>query len=58
MPLKIRPVRMKRSIYLRVPSDIADLVEIDSDTEISLRIEEKDDRFLLIYSVEKARTGE
>ena len=54
MPLRIRPVRLKQSIYLRVPNDIADLIEINPETEVTLRIKEQDDQFLLIYSARKS----
>ncbi len=53
MTLKIRPVKLKQSVYVRVPNDIADLIGIDSDTEITLNLEEQVERFLLIYSVTK-----
>jgi len=51
--LSIRPVRLNRSIYLRVPNDIADLIEIDHQAGVTLAFEEQADRFLLIYSVQK-----
>ncbi len=53
MTLKIRPVKLKQSVYIRVPNDIADLIGIDSDTEVTLNLEEQEERFLLIYSVKK-----
>jgi len=54
LPLRIRPMKLKRSIYLLVPSSIADLIDIDPEAEITLRIEEKDHRFLLIYDLRKS----
>lgn len=56
MPLRIKPVRLKQSIYLRIPNDIADLIEVDPDDEITMRIDEQDERFLLIYSVKKSNS--
>jgi hypothetical protein len=53
MPLAIRPVRLNKSIYVRVPSNIADLVDLDQQTRVTLSFERKDDLFLLIYSVKK-----
>jgi hypothetical protein len=53
MTLIIKPVRLKQSIYFRVPSDIADLIGIDADAGVTLSLEEQDERFLLIYSVRK-----
>jgi hypothetical protein len=53
MTLKIRPVKLKQSIYFRVPSDIADLIGLDSNADVTLTLREQDSRFLLIYSVNK-----
>jgi hypothetical protein len=57
MPLKIRPVRLKQSIYFRVPSDIADLIGIDPEEQVILKLEEQNDQYLLIYSVKKPPTS-
>lgn len=57
MTLKIRPVRLKQSIYFRVPIDIADLIGLDPNAEVTLNLEERDDQFLLIYSVGKGPTA-
>jgi hypothetical protein len=54
--LSIRPVKLNKSIYLRVPSDIADLIDMDQHGEVTLSFEQQDDRFLLIYSVRKHAT--
>ncbi|HXZ90056.1 MAG TPA: hypothetical protein VEG61_03240 [Candidatus Dormibacteraeota bacterium] len=54
MTLRIKPVRLNQTIYFRVPNDIADLVGLDSNAEVTLNIEEQDDRFLLKYNVTKA----
>lgn len=54
MTLRIRPVKLKQSIYLRVPSDIANLIGMDSEAEVTLTIEEQNHQFLLVYSVRKA----
>ena len=53
MTLSIRPVRLNKSIYLRVPNDIADLIEIGHQPGVTLTFEEQPDRFLLVYSVQK-----
>jgi hypothetical protein len=53
MTLRIRPVKLKQSIYLRVPSDIANLIGMDSEAEVTLTIEEQNHQFLLVYSVRK-----
>jgi hypothetical protein len=54
MTLRIKPVKLNQTIYFRVPNDIADLVGIDSNAEVTLNIEEYTDRFLLKYSVTKS----
>jgi len=54
LPLRIKPVKVKQSVYLRVPNDIADWIGIDPDAEITLNIEQKGEGFLLLYSVRKS----
>lgn len=58
MTLKIRPVKLKQSIYFRVPSDIADLIGLDPNADVTLTLREQDSRFLLIYSVNKLANAE
>ncbi len=53
MTLTINPVKLKRSIYFRVPIDIADLVGVQPESEVTLTLEERKDDFLLIYRVRK-----
>ena len=53
MTLSIRPVRLKRSVYFRVPNDIVDLISLEDDSKVTLALEEKSDRHLLVYSVIK-----
>ena len=53
MALKIKPVRLGQSVYFRVPNDIADLIGMQSDADVTLNLHEHDDRFLLDYSVAK-----
>lgn|GEM_PF-3641643 len=53
LPLRIKPVQLRGSVYFRVPNDIADLVEIQKETDVTLRLEELNDRFLLVYSIRK-----
>jgi len=51
--LSIRPIRLNKSVYFRVPSDIVDLIGLKDNSQVALTLEEKDDRHLLIYSVVK-----
>jgi hypothetical protein len=55
LPLRIKPVFLKQSVYFRVPSTIAGLIEGGPDSQVTLRIKEQDEQFLLIYSVEKSQ---
>jgi len=55
LTLSIRPVRLKKSIYFRVPSDIVDLIGLEDNSQVALTLEEEDDRHLLIYSVIKPK---
>ncbi len=55
MVLKIKPVRLGQSVYFRVPNDIADLIGISLDADVTLSLREQDDKFLLAYSVVKAQ---
>jgi hypothetical protein len=55
MTLKIRPVKLKQSIYLRVPSNIADLIGMDGNADVTMTLGEQDDQFILIYSVAKSK---
>ena len=58
LTLQIRPVRLNKSVYFRVPSDIADLIGLEDDSRVSLTIDERSDRHLLIYSMLKTKQAE
>jgi len=58
MTLSIRPVRLNKSVYFRVPNDIADLIGLEDDSQVTLTLEERNDRHLLMYCVLKARQPE
>jgi len=53
MTLSIRPIRLKRSVYFRVPNDIVDLINLEDDSQVTLTLEQENDRYLLVYSVLK-----
>jgi hypothetical protein len=53
MALKIRPIKVKQSVYFRVPNDIADLIGIERDSDVSLNLEETREEHLLVYRVKK-----
>jgi antitoxin component of MazEF toxin-antitoxin module len=53
MTLSIRPIRLKKSVYFRVPNDIVDLIGLEDDSQVTLTLQEKNDCHLLVYSVLK-----
>ena len=57
LTLSIRPVKLNKSVYFRVPSDIVDLIGLENDSQVTLTIDEKNDRHLLIYSILKKQIG-
>lgn len=55
MTLRIKPVKLRQTVYFRVPNDIADLIGIDPEAEVTLNLEEHENEFLLKYTVTKPR---
>ncbi len=55
MPLLIRPVKMNKSIYVRVPNDIAHIIGLDNQVEMSFSFEDIGTELRLIYSLNKSR---
>ena len=55
LTLRIKPIRLRQTVYFRVPNDIVDLIGIDTDAEVTLNLEEHEDEFLLKYAVMKPR---
>jgi hypothetical protein len=58
MTLKIKPVQLNKSIYVRVPNDIADLIGIDKDAELALTLETTGNEVSLVYSVKRSKAIE
>jgi len=58
LTLSIRPIRLKKSIYFRVPNDIVDLISLEDNSQVTLSLEERNDRHLLVYSVLKTTPSE
>lgn len=56
LTLKIKPVKLRQSFYVRVPSDIADLIGLETDADVTLSLQEHEDRYLLTYTVTKPLT--
>ncbi len=57
LALKIRPVRLNKSIYVRVPNDIADLIGIDGQADVTLRLQDAGEEFFLIYAIRKGKAS-
>ena len=52
MSIKMEPTKIKQSIYLLVPKNIADLIEIDKNTIVSLSIKKSQNKNILEYTLE------
>jgi hypothetical protein len=51
MPIQLTPTRIKGSKYLLIPKDLAQLLEIDDKSILSLTIEDTDKGQRLVYSI-------
>ena len=58
MTLLIRPVKMNKSIYVRVPNDIAHIIGLDNQVEVSFSFEDNDNQLRLIYSLSKSKVAQ
>ena len=56
MPIQLTPTRIKGSKYLLIPKDLAQLLEIDDKSVLSLTIEETDHNQRLVYSIQEKST--
>ena len=53
MPLNVRPVRLRESLYLLIPVDIARLVGVVSASKFSLTLTENNESVKLVYELKK-----
>ncbi|HEY4822517.1 MAG TPA: hypothetical protein VIH83_02400 [Candidatus Bathyarchaeia archaeon] len=53
MPLNVRPVRLRDSLYLLIPVDIARLVGAASSSKFLLSLNENEDTVQLVYEMKK-----
>ena len=53
MGIQLTPTRIKGSHYLLIPKDLAELLEIDAKSILSLTIEETAQGQRLIYSIQE-----
>lgn len=53
MPLNVKPVRLRDSLYLLIPVDIARLIGAASSSKFSLSMNEAEGAVRLIYEMRK-----
>ncbi len=53
MPLKVRPVKLRDSLYLLIPVDLARLLGVASSSDFQLRLDENQDSVKLVYELKK-----
>ncbi len=53
MPLNVRPVRLRESLYLLIPVDIARLIGVASASKFSLTLNENNESVKLVYELKK-----
>ena len=58
MPLKVRPVKLRDSLYLLIPVDIARLLGVASSSDFQLSLNENQDSVKLVYELRKEETRE
>ncbi len=56
MPLKVRPVKLRDSLYLLIPVDIARLLGVASSSDFQLSLNENQDTVKLVYELKKEET--
>ena len=53
MPLKVRPVKLRDSLYLLIPVDIARLLGVASSSDFQLSLNENQESVKLVYELKK-----
>lgn len=53
MPLRVRPVKLRDSLYLLIPVDIARLLGVASSSDFQLSLNENQDTVKLVYELKK-----
>ncbi len=53
MTLVIKPVQLNKSVYIRVPSDLVDMIGLWKKDEFNLTLQETDREYRLVYTVLK-----
>jgi len=52
-PLRVKPVKLRDSLYLLIPVDIARLVGVGSSSHFHLRLDEDSETVRLVYEMKK-----
>ncbi len=58
MPLRVRPVRLRDSLYLLIPVDIARLIGAVPKSSFNLTLVEEQNVVRLVYEMKKPEEGE
>jgi hypothetical protein len=53
VPLKVRPVKLRDSLYLLIPVDIARLLGVASSSDFQLSLNENQESVKLVYELRK-----
>jgi hypothetical protein len=53
VPLRVRPVKLRDSLYLLIPVDIARLLGVASSSDFQLSLNENQDTVKLVYELKK-----
>jgi hypothetical protein len=56
VPLRVRPVKLRDSLYLLIPVDIARLLGVASSSDFQLSLNENQDTVKLVYELKKEET--
>ena len=56
MPLRVRPVKLRDSLYLLIPVDIARLLGVASSSDFQLSLNENQETVKLVYELKKEET--
>ncbi len=57
MTLKVRPVKLRDSLYLLIPIDIARLLGVASSSDFQLSLNENQNSVKLVYELKKEETN-
>lgn len=58
MPLRVRPVKLRDSLYLLIPVDIARLLGVASSSDFQLSLNENQETVKLVYELKKQEATE